>query len=218
MSAAWNGPIVAALVALVMAKYFADSIDGVGPSGDLGVLAASASAAAAADVLAVAVAAAAVQAAAADAVFLAAAAVHGVAAFVVVAVAVVAAAVHAAAAAVSVPDVAAFVAVVVAVVVVVVVAAAVRTAAVVLDDDVVLAVDVVHAAVGFGFVAVLVVHSVAVVWVGIDVAAVVVFQWASRIVAADAGNGEQVGHPLVADPVTAALVGPLQMGKHCCTA
>ena len=169
--------------------------------------------------LAVAVTAAAVQAAAADAVFLAAAAVHGVAAFVVVAVAVVAAAVHAAAAAVSVPDVAAFVAVVVAVVVVVVVTAAVRTAAaVVVDDDVVLAVDVVHAAVGFGFFAVLVVHSVAVVWVGIDVAAVVVFQWASRIVAADAGNGEQVGHPLVADPVTAALVGPLQMGKHCCTA
>lgn len=212
MSAAWNGPIVAALVALVMAKYVADSIVGVGPSGDLGVLAASASASAsaAAAVLAVAVAAAAVQAAAA--VFLAAAAVHGVAAFVVVAVAVVAAAV-------SVPDVAAFVAVVVAVVVVVVVvAAAVRTVAVVLDDDVVLAVDVVHAAVGFGFFDVLVFHSVAVVWVGIDVAAVVVFQWASRIVAADAGNGEQVGHPLVADPVTAALVGPLQMGKHCCTA
>ena len=213
MSAAWNGPIVAALVALVMAKYFADSIVGVGRSGDLGVLAASASASAAAAVLAAAVAAAAVQAAAAAAVFLAAAAVHGVAAFVVVAVVVVAAAVHAAVA-VSVPDVAAFAAVVVAVVVV---AAAVR-AAVVVDDGVVLAVDVVHAAVGFGFVAVLVVHSVAVVWVGIDVAAVVVFQWASRIVAADAGNGEQVGHPLVADPVTAALVGPLQIGKHCCTA
>lgn len=148
MSAAWNGPIVAALVALVMAKYFADSIVGVGPFGDLGVLAASAA------VLAVAVAVAAVQAAAAT---------------------------------VSVPDVAAFVAVVV----VVVVAAAVRTAAVVVNDDVVLAVDVVHAAVGFGFVAVLVVHSVAVVWVGIDVAAVV-FEWASRIVAADAGNGEQI--------------------------
>ena len=227
LSAAWNGPIGAALVALVMAKYFVGPIVGVWPSGDLGVLAASASAvasAAAAAVLAVAVADAAVQAAAA--VFLVAAAVHGVAAFLV-AVAVVAAAV-------SVPGVAAFVAVVfavVVVVVVVVVAAAVRTAAVVAF---VVVVDVVHAAasVGFGFVAVLGVHCVAAVWVGIDVA----FQWASRIVAADAalgeevnsvaiaveaaGNGEQVGHPLVADPVTAVLVhvGPLQMGKHCCTA
>ena len=130
MSAAWNGPIVAALVALVMAKYFADSIVGVGPFGDLGVLAASASASAsaAAAVLALAVAVAAVQAAAAT--------VH-------------------AAATVSVPDVAAFVAVVV----VVVVAAAVCTAAVVVNDDVVLAVDVVHAAVGFGFVAVLLILS-----------------------------------------------------------
>ena len=80
------------------------------------------------------------------------------------------------------------------------------------------------------------IHCVAAVWVGIDVAAVVAFQWASRIVAADAalgeevnsvaiaveaaGNGEQVGHPLAADHVTAVLVhvGPLQMGKHCCTA
>ena len=189
-----------------MEKYFAGSIIGVWPSGDLGVVLA-ASAAASPAVFPVAVAAGAVQAAAAVA-FLPAAAVHDVAAFVVA----VAAAVHAA-----VHGLAAFVAAVVAVV-----AVAVRVAAAVV------------ATVRFGFVAVLVVHSVPVVWVGIDVAAVVVLPWASRIVAADtafgeevnsvaiaveaAGNEEQVGHPLDADPVTAVVVGPLQMGKHCCTA
>ena len=208
MSAAYNGPIVAALVGLEMEKYFAGSIIGIWPSGDLGVVLA-ASAAASPAVFPVAVAAGAVQAAAAVA-FLPAAAVHDVAAFVVA----VAAAVHAA-----VHGLAAFVAAVVAVVVV---AVAVRVAAAVV------------AAVRFGFVAVLVVHSVPVVWVGIDVAAVVVLPWASCIVAADtafgeevnsvaiaveaAGNEEQVGHPLDADPVTAVVVGPLQMGKHCCTA
>jgi len=61
-----------------------------------------------------------------------------------------------------------------------------------------------------------------------------VFQSVSGIVAADAAfgeevnsvaiavegawNEEQVGHPLVEDPVTAVVLEPSQMGKHCCRA